>query len=99
MTTPCIATTAEQLSLTPGQLILVLAKNSSGWWLGELQVSRINQRSIRGERDKDKVSRKGEICEQQSKGQEKGQKGNLHQILFKERLVSIWLLLKRTLEY
>ncbi|XP_063078267.1 intersectin-2a [Engraulis encrasicolus] len=32
------ATTPEQLSLSPGQLILVLAKNSSGWWLGELQA-------------------------------------------------------------
>ncbi|XP_042565924.1 intersectin-2a isoform X3 [Clupea harengus] len=38
VTTPSVATTAEQLSLTPGQLILVLAKNSSGWWLGELQA-------------------------------------------------------------
>ncbi|XP_048105795.1 intersectin-2a isoform X3 [Alosa alosa] len=38
VTTPSVATTAEQLSLTAGQLILVLAKNSSGWWLGELQA-------------------------------------------------------------
>lgn len=30
---------AEQLNVTPGQLILVLHKNSCGWWLGELQVS------------------------------------------------------------
>lgn len=29
----------EQLNLSPGQLILILGKNSSGWWLGELQVS------------------------------------------------------------
>jgi len=33
------ATTPEQLSLTPGQLIVVLHKNSNSWWLGELQVS------------------------------------------------------------
>uniref|UniRef100_A0AAR2IZ48 Intersectin 2a n=1 Tax=Pygocentrus nattereri TaxID=42514 RepID=A0AAR2IZ48_PYGNA len=38
VTAACIATTAEQLSLTPGQLILVLHKNSCGWWLGELQA-------------------------------------------------------------
>uniref|UniRef100_A0A668AES2 Intersectin 2a n=1 Tax=Myripristis murdjan TaxID=586833 RepID=A0A668AES2_9TELE len=28
----------HQLSLSPGQLIVVLAKNSTGWWLGELQA-------------------------------------------------------------
>ncbi|XP_067272987.1 intersectin-2a isoform X3 [Pseudorasbora parva] len=28
----------EQLSLTPGQLIVVLHKNSNSWWLGELQA-------------------------------------------------------------
>uniref|UniRef100_H3C3D0 Intersectin 2a n=1 Tax=Tetraodon nigroviridis TaxID=99883 RepID=H3C3D0_TETNG len=28
----------NQLSLSPGQLIVVLAKNSTGWWLGELQA-------------------------------------------------------------
>jgi hypothetical protein len=33
-----VAPTAQQLSLSPGQLIVVLAKNSTGWWLGELQV-------------------------------------------------------------
>ncbi|XP_042177235.1 intersectin-2-like [Oncorhynchus tshawytscha] len=33
-----ITLTTEQLSLSPGQLIVVHAKNSSGWWLGELQV-------------------------------------------------------------
>lgn len=33
------APTMHQLRLSPGQLIVVLAKNSSGWWLGELQVS------------------------------------------------------------
>ncbi|XP_028858208.1 intersectin-2a isoform X2 [Denticeps clupeoides] len=38
VTTANVATTTEQLSLTSGQLILVLAKNSSGWWLGELQA-------------------------------------------------------------
>ncbi|XP_072533626.1 intersectin-2a isoform X2 [Salminus brasiliensis] len=38
VTAACIATTAEQLSLTTGQLILVLHKNSCGWWLGELQA-------------------------------------------------------------
>lgn len=29
----------EQLNLENGQLILILSKNTSGWWLGELQVS------------------------------------------------------------
>lgn len=38
VTTACDAMTAEQLNVTPGQLILVLHKNSCGWWLGELQV-------------------------------------------------------------
>ncbi|KAM3603289.1 uncharacterized protein V6R79_019927 [Siganus canaliculatus] len=28
----------HQLRLSPGQLIVVLAKNSTGWWLGELQA-------------------------------------------------------------
>uniref|UniRef100_A0A673CKA3 Intersectin 2 n=1 Tax=Sphaeramia orbicularis TaxID=375764 RepID=A0A673CKA3_9TELE len=28
----------HQLCLSPGQLIVVLAKNSAGWWLGELQA-------------------------------------------------------------
>ncbi|XP_061667407.1 intersectin-2-like [Syngnathoides biaculeatus] len=28
----------HQLRLSPGQLIVVLVKNSSGWWLGELQA-------------------------------------------------------------
>ncbi|XP_072355207.1 intersectin-2-like isoform X2 [Scyliorhinus torazame] len=32
------ATGTEQLSLTPGQLILILKKNASGWWQGELQA-------------------------------------------------------------
>uniref|UniRef100_A0A672HQ07 Intersectin 2a n=1 Tax=Salarias fasciatus TaxID=181472 RepID=A0A672HQ07_SALFA len=32
------APTTHQLRLSPGQLIKVLAKNSSGWWLGELQA-------------------------------------------------------------
>ncbi|XP_074540764.1 intersectin-2-like isoform X2 [Halichoeres trimaculatus] len=30
--------TMHQLHLSPGQLIVVLAKNSTGWWLGELQA-------------------------------------------------------------
>ncbi|MCJ8749899.1 hypothetical protein PDJAM_G00192810 [Pangasius djambal] len=38
VTTACKAMTAEQLNVTPGQLILVLHKNSCGWWLGELQA-------------------------------------------------------------
>ncbi|KAG7245871.1 hypothetical protein CRUP_034758, partial [Coryphaenoides rupestris] len=33
-----VAPTTQQLSLSPGQLIVVLAKNSTGWWLGELQA-------------------------------------------------------------
>ncbi|KAM4633515.1 intersectin-2a isoform 2-T2 [Polymixia lowei] len=33
-----VAPTMQQLSLSPGQLIVVLAKNSTGWWLGELQA-------------------------------------------------------------
>lgn len=32
------ATGPEQLSLDPNQLILVLGKNTAGWWLGELQA-------------------------------------------------------------
>ncbi|KAA0711236.1 Intersectin-2 EH domain and SH3 domain regulator of endocytosis 2 [Triplophysa tibetana] len=36
--TPYSATGAEQLNLGPGQLILILNKNPSGWWLGELQA-------------------------------------------------------------
>ncbi|XP_048062731.1 intersectin-2a isoform X3 [Megalobrama amblycephala] len=38
VTTANVATTPEQLSLTPGQLIVVLHKNSNSWWLGELQA-------------------------------------------------------------
>jgi len=29
----------EQLTISPGQLIHVYKKSSSGWWEGELQVS------------------------------------------------------------
>ncbi|XP_070843175.1 intersectin-2a isoform X6 [Chaetodon trifascialis] len=36
--TTTAAPTAHQLRLSPGQLIVVLAKNSTGWWLGELQA-------------------------------------------------------------
>ncbi|XP_041831619.1 intersectin-2a isoform X2 [Melanotaenia boesemani] len=32
------APTLQQLCLSPGQLIVVQAKNSTGWWLGELQA-------------------------------------------------------------
>ncbi|XP_017282797.1 intersectin-2a isoform X1 [Kryptolebias marmoratus] len=32
------APTVNRLRLSPGQLIVVRAKNSTGWWLGELQV-------------------------------------------------------------
>lgn len=32
------ATGAEQLTLAPGQLILIRKKNPGGWWEGELQV-------------------------------------------------------------
>lgn len=39
MTTAYAASGSEQLSLAPGQLILILKKNASGWWQGELQVS------------------------------------------------------------
>ncbi|XP_029001279.1 intersectin-2b isoform X2 [Betta splendens] len=35
---PNSSTSPEQLSLENGQLILVLGKNVSGWWLGELQA-------------------------------------------------------------
>ncbi|XP_053139860.1 intersectin-2 isoform X2 [Hemicordylus capensis] len=38
VTTVYTASGAEQLSLAPGQLILILKKNSSGWWQGELQA-------------------------------------------------------------
>uniref|UniRef100_I3IVP3 Intersectin 2a n=1 Tax=Oreochromis niloticus TaxID=8128 RepID=I3IVP3_ORENI len=36
--TPTGASMMHQLRLSPGQLIVVLAKNSTGWWLGELQA-------------------------------------------------------------
>lgn len=39
VTTAYTAAGAEQLNLAPPQLILILNKNPSGWWLGELQVS------------------------------------------------------------
>ncbi|XP_054474225.1 intersectin-2a [Anoplopoma fimbria] len=38
VSTPAVAPTMHQLHLSPGQLIVVLAKNSTGWWLGELQA-------------------------------------------------------------
>lgn len=38
VTTAHTAAGAEQLNLAPGQLILILTKNHSGWWLGELQA-------------------------------------------------------------
>lgn len=38
VTSAYAASGAEQLSLAPGQLILILKKNSSGWWQGELQA-------------------------------------------------------------
>ncbi|XP_044024305.1 intersectin-2a isoform X2 [Siniperca chuatsi] len=36
--TTSVPPTLHQLRLSPGQLIVVLAKNSTGWWLGELQA-------------------------------------------------------------
>ncbi|KAJ7990976.1 hypothetical protein DPEC_G00292450 [Dallia pectoralis] len=38
VSTAYTATGAEQLSLAPGQLILILSKSANGWWLGELQA-------------------------------------------------------------
>ncbi|XP_049981786.1 intersectin-2 isoform X2 [Alexandromys fortis] len=38
VTSAYAASGAEQLSLAPGQLILILKKNTSGWWQGELQA-------------------------------------------------------------
>ncbi|XP_041704207.2 intersectin-2 [Coregonus clupeaformis] len=38
VSTAYTATGTEQLSLAPGQLILILSKNATGWWLGELQA-------------------------------------------------------------
>uniref|UniRef100_A0A6Q2X5N2 Intersectin 2b n=1 Tax=Esox lucius TaxID=8010 RepID=A0A6Q2X5N2_ESOLU len=38
VSTAYTATGTEQLSLAPGQLILILSKNPTGWWLGELQA-------------------------------------------------------------
>lgn len=35
---PYTATGLEQLTLAPGQLILIRKKNPGGWWEGELQV-------------------------------------------------------------
>lgn len=39
---PYSATGAEQLTLAPGQLILIRKKNPGGWWEGELQVRNRN---------------------------------------------------------
>uniref|UniRef100_A0A1A8EG61 Intersectin 2a n=1 Tax=Nothobranchius kadleci TaxID=1051664 RepID=A0A1A8EG61_NOTKA len=36
--TSTLAPAAHRLCLSPGQLVVVRAKNSTGWWLGELQV-------------------------------------------------------------
>ncbi|KAF7208953.1 transcript variant X2 [Nothobranchius furzeri] len=36
--TSTLAPAAYRLCLSPGQLVVVRAKNSTGWWLGELQV-------------------------------------------------------------
>ncbi|XP_028996085.1 intersectin-2a isoform X2 [Betta splendens] len=36
--TATVSPATQQLRLSPGQLIVVLAKNSTGWWLGELQA-------------------------------------------------------------
>ncbi|KAK9531671.1 hypothetical protein VZT92_011081 [Zoarces viviparus] len=38
VTTSAAGPMMHQLHLSPGQLIVVLAKNSTGWWLGELQA-------------------------------------------------------------
>ncbi|XP_026563440.1 intersectin-2 isoform X4 [Pseudonaja textilis] len=38
VTTAYTASGTEQLSLAPGQLIVILQKNSTGWWQGELQA-------------------------------------------------------------
>ncbi|XP_066234844.1 intersectin-2 isoform X3 [Saccopteryx leptura] len=38
VTSAYVASGLEQLSLAPGQLILILKKNTSGWWQGELQA-------------------------------------------------------------
>lgn len=35
------ATGPEQLTLAPGQLILIRKKNPGGWWEGELQVGAV----------------------------------------------------------
>lgn len=35
---PRSTSSAEQLNLETAQLIVILGKNPSGWWLGELQV-------------------------------------------------------------
>ena len=42
VTTTYNAVSAEQLSLSPGQLILVKRKHPDGWWEGELQVRTLN---------------------------------------------------------
>lgn len=42
VTTAYNAVSAEQLSLSPGQLILVKRKHPDGWWEGELQVRQLS---------------------------------------------------------
>lgn len=37
---PYQATSAEQLNLQRGQLIMIRKKTDSGWWEGELQVKK-----------------------------------------------------------
>lgn len=44
---PYCATGAEQLTLAPGQLILIRKKNPGGWWEGELQVQKRHMESKR----------------------------------------------------
>lgn len=44
MIAPYSATGAEQLTLAPGQLILIRKKNPGGWWEGELQVRHHNSK-------------------------------------------------------
>lgn len=46
MIAPYSATGAEQLTLAPGQLILIRKKNPGGWWEGELQVCKHHHHHI-----------------------------------------------------
>jgi hypothetical protein len=55
--TPYTATSADQLSLAPGQLIRITRKDPSGWWDGELQVRLLHKCTIEASRISEKLKK------------------------------------------